>query len=115
MQLFMQHKFMGRPSRISDQDLADSLRARMLSHDWNSSDVARILNINKATISRALSSNSFSPALRPRVAALIGHMGKDSISELLHKSLHKLRLSDTLRREAEVMISEALDLTRQNQ
>lgn len=106
---------MARPSRIADQDLAERLREQMHSHGWTGSDVARMLRVDKGTVSRALSSSSFSLALRPRVAMLIDPAGQSSISELLHNSLHKLRLADKLRRDAEVMISTALDLSQQNQ
>lgn len=105
---------MARPTRVRDQDLADRLREQMRIRSWTGSDVAQMLGVNKATISRTLSSNSFSPALRPHVAMLIAPEEQSSVHDLLHKSLHKLKLSDIFRRDAEVMISKALDLTRQN-
>lgn len=105
---------MARPNRVRDQDLADRLREQMRIRGWTGSDVAQMLGVNKGTISRALSSSSFSPALRPHVAMLVDSEEQSSVADLLQKSLHKLKMSDIFRRDAEVMISKALDLTRQS-
>ena len=113
MQLFMQHKEMARPSRKIDMALATRLRGQMRERGWTGSDVAKLIDVDKGTISRALGTNSFSPALHSRLLALLEPERADGTSELLHKSLHILRLSDKLRRDAEAMIAKALDLIRQ--
>lgn len=75
--------------------------------------VARLLGVNKGTISRSLGSSSFSPPLRARVALLLDPVSQVPVSELLHESLHKLQLSSTMRSDAEMLIARALDLIRQ--
>jgi|GEM_PF-3221216 len=84
-------------------------------HDrgWSGTTVARLLGVNKGTISRSLGSNSFSPPLRVRVALLLDPVSQAPVDELLQESLHKLRLSDMMRSDAEMLIASALDLIRQ--
>ena len=73
-------------------------------------DIAAALAVDKATISRSLSTKAFSQTLRWRVADLIRRPVDPRTTErLLQDALRLLRTSDRLRANAERMIAEALD------
>jgi hypothetical protein len=72
--------------------------------------VATTVGFSRATLHRALQTGSFSRPLKIAVNAFVGATGKTGSSQdLLQKSLQLLELSDKLRRDAERMISLALD------
>jgi len=72
--------------------------------------VATSIDFSRATLHRALQTGTFSRALKVAVHAFVGATNETkSPQELLQQSLHLLELSDKLRRDAERMISLALD------
>ena len=73
-----------------------------------------MVGADKGTISRALSTMTFSRSLAARISHLVSPSGTTApISELLQKSLRLLSMSDRLRQDAERMLSQALDQTTQ--
>lgn len=105
---------MGRPSRQSDILLRDELRDIIAVRKLSVGEVAVTIGFSRSTLHRALQTGSFSRALKAAAHAFIGKSEKPlSSQQLLHKSLHLLELSDKLRRDAERMISLALDQSSQ--
>jgi hypothetical protein len=114
MQEFLQQFRMGRPARIFDEHLHEALRSYMKMYGRTVTEVAAMVSADKGTISRALSTRTFSRSLATRIASLIAPTTDAmSVKVLLQKSLHLLTMSDRLRRDAERMLSQALDLTTQ--
>lgn len=106
---------MGRPAATSDAALAERLREHMRRRAWTGTDAALALGLHKSTISRVLTSEEFSPSVRRRIAVHLQPPESQSVDKLLHKALQILEMSDTLRHDAEMMIAQALDLTRQKE
>lgn len=106
---------MGRPKRIADPVLSKRLHAYMQDRALTGTDMAAMLQVDKATISRAIADAAFSSALRFQITLLIDPVASEAPHKLLHKSLHLLSISDRLRQDAEAMISKALDLSRQKE
>lgn len=112
--LFCNNKLMGRPAKRLDEKLHLELRSYMDLHGLTSTEVAAMVGVDKGTISRALSTMTFSRSLATRIVRLVSPSSATKpISKLLHKSLHLLSISDRLRQDAERMLSQALDLTTQ--
>lgn len=101
---------MGRPARKLDVVLAEDLRSYMDENGRTVTEVAAMVGVDKATISRALATATFSRSLDAKVAYLVKpRPSSSSVGNLLQKSLHLLEMSDRLRVEAERMLTQALD------
>lgn len=57
----------GRPGKIVDKALADRLSTALLSEGIRASDLARLLRISPATLSRAINQHSFSSRTKAAV------------------------------------------------
>jgi transcriptional regulator with XRE-family HTH domain len=100
----------GRPSRIADIELAEEIREFMNNHGLSLSAMAASLGIDKSTLSRSLKARSFSRRVRNRASlAIRAAEGGESTEKLLLKALRLLELSGTIRSEAELAISQAID------
>lgn len=78
--------------------------------------VAEMLTTSKATVSRSLSTASFSPAFRSEVTALVApSRAADDPLALLHKSLHLFAQSGILLDAARSLMTQALDLAERRQ
>lgn len=83
----------------------------MQDHALDGSELAMLLDVHPATVSRSLARNAFSRSTRERITALIvPEAARKKLPTLLQKSLHLLAISDRLRAQAEAMVREAIDL-----
>jgi hypothetical protein len=102
---------MGRPSRTPDRRLAEQVRAFMRDNRIDGSELAMLLDVDPATVSRSLSSEAFSRGMRERVVDLVvPQTARTKLPHLLQESLHLLAISDRLRERAEAMVRQAIDL-----
>ncbi|EZP49966.1 hypothetical protein BW41_03291 [Sphingomonas sp. RIT328] len=80
------------------------------------SDVAELLGVTKATVSRMLSRNAFSTDLRERTERLLsGGAPFENATMLLHKSLRIIAECDRLLDAARALTAQALDLAERKQ
>jgi transcriptional regulator with XRE-family HTH domain len=83
----------------------------MRRHDVSQSELASFLNVNKGTISRSLSSGSFSPSLRNRAAKLLNSASCDENEDrAVQESLRLLFECAMLLDAARALMARALDL-----
>jgi transcriptional regulator with XRE-family HTH domain len=107
---------MGRPKRLPDPVLAARLRSYLKERRRTVTDVAAMVGVDKATVSRALADEAFSRNLQSKIATLTQGTGsKATIATLLQESLRLLTTSDRLRQDAERLLSQALDRAAQTQ
>lgn len=110
----MQHGDMGRRAREPDEALAAGLRDFMRRHGVSQSALASSLGVNKGTISRSLSSGSFSPSLRDRAAKLLHPAGGNEHEDCaLQESLRLFSECVILLDAARALMARALDLVEQ--
>ncbi|QXT34863.1 hypothetical protein KV697_13870 [Sphingomonas sanguinis] len=107
----MQHGDMGRRARETDEALAAGLRDFMRRHEVSQSALASFLGVDKGTISRSLSSRSFSPSLRDRAAKLLNPASGDGNEDHpVQESLRLLSECAMLLDAARTLMARALDL-----
>lgn len=78
-------------------------------HQLNQTQMAALLSVDKSTLSRSLSSSSFSSRLRLRAQKIAMSEQGETTEYVLHKSLYLLEQADRLRQEASRLIVEAID------
>lgn len=84
----------------------------MADRDLSLARLADVLSVHKSTLSRSLATGAFSAGLSIRVREVVAPIEHPTDNaELLRKALRILAASDTLRRDAERMLVEALDRT----
>ena len=87
----------GRPKRTPNRQLCERFEAARLSLGLSLEDAARMLGVHKATISRSLREEGFSPELAGKVSLFltryeVGDKARDPDEETALRLLHKFAM-----------------------
>jgi len=78
------------------------------------SDVASMIGIDRSTLGRSLEAAAFSRSVARRLREIIGPAKKrQTVDSKLRNALRLIAASDRLRQQADRLLNDALDLTRQ--
>lgn len=105
---------MGRRARSYDPLLAVKLREFMARERKSQNELAILLGLDKATVSRSMSSQSFSTKFQRKAEAMLRLSGKgNESSDLVLKLLRISAECSTLLGSAQTLLAQALDLAEQ--